>query len=204
MEAADDAREEDVELWKAALDDDTFAKLSEVDTSYATHARSSNFDGRREIHARAKRPPKQNKDEHVTARMVGLTPVKRKLQEEHAKIQEAIQVIDRAREQARINSESQPQQRRPRPLLPGVEQGHAQQHPMTMEMVMVSAPSTMNNLASLHVPLDAMELLETISQIHAETRDVQREIVARLRSINCVISQHGGHGEMEEPSSASV
>ncbi|UIZ20678.1 hypothetical protein KXD40_000850 [Peronospora effusa] len=159
---------------------------------------------RREIHARAQRPPKQNKDDHITAKMAGLTPAKRKLQEEHAKIQELIQVIDRAREQAGLISDSQPQQRRPKLLLAGVEKRHAQQQPTTVEMVMVSPPSTIYNLTSLHVPADPMELMETILQIHVETRDVQREIVARLRSINCVISQHGGHGEMEEPSSVSV
>ena len=298
MEAVDGAREEDVELWKATLDDDdTFTKLSEVDIGYATHVAATsmglvepnhrqeqgatqrpkngatttqrfkrkNFskqlqllclqryaqyardfgrlpdkyetqqllqqsylqflkeggtadepklthaeflklirNRRREIHARAQRPPKQNKDDPITARMARLTPAKRKLQEEHAKIQEVIQVIDRAREQAGLISDPQPQQRRPRPVLAAVEQGHAQQHPTTAEMVMVSPPSTINNLPSLHVPPDPMELMETILQIHVETRDVQREIVARLRSINCVIDQHGGHGEMDEPSSASV
>ncbi|POM72315.1 Hypothetical protein PHPALM_10987 [Phytophthora palmivora] len=186
MEAAGSAREDDVELdlqWKSALDDDAFAKLSEADLGYATHAATSsmgleasqrqeqapsqrvrpgtaatqrfkrkNFskqlqllclqryaqyardfgrlpnkhetqqllqqsylqflkeggapdeprltyaeflklirNRRREIHVRAQRPLKQSKADQVTPRVAVLTPAKRKLQEEHAKIRELIE-----------------------------------------------------------------------------------------------------------------
>ncbi|KAL4109758.1 hypothetical protein PRIC1_001453 [Phytophthora ramorum] len=290
MEAGADV---DVELaWKAAqaaLDDDTFAKLSEADLGYATHAAASsmslerqeqpatqrprlgvaatqrfkrkNFskqlqlmclqryaqyardfgrlpdkhetqqllqqsylqflkeggapdeprlthaeflvlirNRRREINMKAQRPPKQSKDGQVTTtRMAVLTPARRKLQEEQTKIRELIEVIDRAREQAGLIPDAQQQIRRLRPPRSAMAQ---HQHPTAVEMVMVPPPPMMESLPSL--PPDPMEQMEAILQIHQETREVQREIAVRLRSISRVIRQHEGHGDMEEPSSASV
>jgi hypothetical protein len=263
----------DVELlpWKGALDDDAFAKLSEADLGYTTHAASrarpevpatqrfkrKNFskqlqllcltryaqyasdfgrlpdkhetqqllqqsylqflkeggladeprltyaeflklirNRRREIQVRAQRPPKQSKEDQ-TRRLAALTPAKRKLQQEHAKIRELIEVIDRAREQAGLIPDPQQQQRRLRPPQSAVAQTHAQHQ--TVDMVMVPPPM-MESLPPL--PPDPMEQMEAILQIHQETREVQREIAARLRSISRVLNQHEGHGE--EPSSASV
>ncbi|GMF30503.1 unnamed protein product [Phytophthora lilii] len=160
---------------------------------------------RREINARAQRPAKQNKDDQTTARrMAVLTPAKRKLQEEHAKIRELIEVIDRTREQAGLIPDPQ-QNRRLRPPQSSVVQGHSQhqhQHSTAVDMVMVSPPPMMESLPPL--PPDPMEQMEAILQIHQETREVQREIAVRLRSISRVLNQHEGHGDMEEPSSASV
>ncbi|KAG7393486.1 hypothetical protein PHYBOEH_006056 [Phytophthora boehmeriae] len=298
MEAA--AREDDVELaWKAALDDEAFAKLSEADLGYTAHTtmaptaaasmalepnnhrqdpasarprhhvasqrfKRKNFskelqllslqryaqyardfgrlpdkhetqqllqqsylqflkeggapeeprltppeflklirNRRREINTRALRPPKQQKGDQETAqRMAALTPAKRKLQEEHAKIRELIEVIDRTREQAGLLPEQQQQQRRLKPQI--VPQGHVQQpqqHQTPVDVVMVPPPM-IESLPPL--PLDPMEQMEAILQIHQETREVQREIAARLRAISRVINQHDEHGDMEEPSSASV
>ncbi|KAE9047230.1 hypothetical protein PR003_g1183 [Phytophthora rubi] len=157
---------------------------------------------RREINVRAQRPQKQSEDGQVTPRrMAVLTPAKRKLQEEHSKIRELIEVIDRAREQAGLIPDPQ-QNRRLRPQQAVVTQGHSQQqqHQTAVEMVMVPPPPIMESLPPL--PPDPMEQMEAILQIHQETRDVQREIAARLRSISRVMNQHEGHGE--EPSSASV
>ncbi|KAG6579930.1 uncharacterized protein IUM83_11549 [Phytophthora cinnamomi] len=158
---------------------------------------------RREIHVRAQRPQKQSKEGQVSTprRMAVLTPAKRKLQEEHTKIRELIEVIDRAREQAGLIPDPQ-QHRRLRPQQSAVPQPHSQQqqHQSAVEMVMVPPPPMMESLPPL--PPDPMEQMEAILQIHQETRDVQREIAARLRSISRVLNQHEGHGE--EPSSASV
>ncbi|GMF17014.1 unnamed protein product [Phytophthora fragariaefolia] len=156
---------------------------------------------RREIHARAQRPQKQSKDDQAAPRrMAVLTPAKRKLQEEHTKIRELIEVIDRAREQAGLIPDPQ-QSRRLRPQQAAPAQAHSQQHHhQAVEMVMVPPPPMMESLPPL--PPDPMEQMEAILQIHQETREVQREIAARLRSISRVINQHDGHGE--EPSSASV
>ncbi|OWZ21725.1 hypothetical protein PHMEG_0003693 [Phytophthora megakarya] len=297
MEAAGGTREDDVELdlpWKAALDDDTFAKLSEADLGYATHAATSsmglepsqrpeqapiqhvrpgtaatqrfkrkNFskqlqllclqryaqyardfgrlpnkhetqqllqqsylhflkeggapdeprltyaeflklirNRRREIHVRAQQPLKQSKEDQVTPRKIAaLTPAKRKLQEEHAKIRELIEVIDRTREQAGLIPDPQQQNRRLRTQQCAAMHGHAQQHP-TVEVVMVPPSQMMESLPPL--PPDPVEQMETILQIHQETREVQSEIAVRLRSISRVLRQHEGHGDIEEPSSASV
>ncbi|EGZ24694.1 hypothetical protein PHYSODRAFT_480235 [Phytophthora sojae] len=157
---------------------------------------------RREINVRAQRPQKQSKEGQVTPRrMAVLTPAKRKLQEEHTKIRDLIEVIDRTREQAGLIPDPQ-QNRRLRPQQSVVAQGHSQQqqHQTAVEMVMVPPPPMMESLPPL--PPDPMEQIEAILQIHQETREVQREIVARLRSISRVMNQHEGHGE--EPSSASV
>ncbi|KAG7390091.1 hypothetical protein PHYPSEUDO_008794 [Phytophthora pseudosyringae] len=162
---------------------------------------------RREINARLLRPPMQNKGDQVTLKKTtGLTPAKRKLQEEHAKIRELIEVIDRTREQAGLIPDLQQQNRRLRPQQSSaVVQGNTQQqqqHSTTVEMVMAPPPPMMEGLPPLQ--LNPMEQMEAILQIHQETREVQREIAARLRSISRVIRHHEGHGDMEEPSSASV
>ncbi|CAH0519110.1 unnamed protein product [Peronospora belbahrii] len=296
METVDSAREEeDVEMWKAALDEDAFDKLSETDISYATtHVSTSmnlepsqrqeqssthrlrigattrqrfkrkNFskqlqllclqryaqyardyghlpvkyetqqilqqsylqflkeggtadeprlthaeflklirNRRREINVRLQCPSKQNKDEHVTVRkMAALTPAKRKLQEEHAKIQELMEVIDRAREQTGSTLDLGRQERRLRSQQAAVKPSHAQQHQQQLPTTV--APSTTNNVPSLRMPSDSIGPMEAILQIHLETREVQREIVARLRSISRIISQHESHGDIETPPSASV
>ncbi|KAF4030517.1 hypothetical protein GN244_ATG17691 [Phytophthora infestans] len=147
---------------------------------------------RSEINARAQRPPKQIKDDQEASKKAALTPAKRKLEEDRAKIREFIEIIDRTREQTGLIPDPQHQNRRVRPL-------HSAQYQTTVDMVMVPG---MEGLPSL-TP-DPMEQMEAILQIHQETREVQREIAARLRTISRVIRQHEGHGDMEEPSSASV
>ncbi|KUF76913.1 hypothetical protein AM587_10010212 [Phytophthora nicotianae] len=147
---------------------------------------------RSEINARAQRPPKQGKDAQEMSKKEALTPAKRKLQEERAKIREFIEIIDRTREQTGLIPDPQHQNRRLRPQ-------HSAQHQTTVEMVMVPGMESLPPLTP-----DPMEQMEAILQIHQETREVQREIAARLRSISRVIRQHEGHGDLEEPSSASV
>ncbi|KAG2782353.1 hypothetical protein JG687_00003880 [Phytophthora cactorum] len=149
---------------------------------------------RSEINARAQRPPKQCKDEQEVSKRAVLTPAKRKLQEERAKICEYIEIIDRTREQTGLIPDPQHQNRRLRPQL-----SSQTQHRTTVEMVMVPGMESLAPLTS-----DPMEQMEAILQIHQETREVQREIAARLRSISRIIREHEGHGDMEEPSSASV
>ncbi|CAI5742683.1 unnamed protein product [Hyaloperonospora brassicae] len=165
---------------------------------------------RREIHARAQRvPPLLNKPDEGTAKTkVVLTPAKQKLQEEHAKIREFIDVIDRAREQARLGSDPQQQQQQQRLRAQQFVVGHdtcAQQrqslHLATGRDVTGSA-SMMESLPLL--PVDPMEQVETILQIYQETRDVQREIMETLRKISCVMNQHESQGDVGEPPSASV
>uniref|UniRef100_M4C3M4 Uncharacterized protein n=1 Tax=Hyaloperonospora arabidopsidis (strain Emoy2) TaxID=559515 RepID=M4C3M4_HYAAE len=302
--------DEDVELWKAALGDDSFAKISEDDIGYASHAAASSIDAdsseqqqvvprrsrqgtttatttttttttqrykrknfskqlqllclesyaqyardvgrlpdkhgtqqilqqsyvqflkqggaaeeprlthaeflklirnrRREIHARAQRvPPQLDRHDHVTVKtMVALTPAKRKLQQEHAKIREFIDVIDRARQQAGLVSDPQQQQHqrlRVQQFVVGHDtcaQQRQPQHLVIRDEGTGSSPSMMENLPLL--PVDPMEQAETILQIYQETRDVQREIMETLRTISRVISQHESHGDADEPSSASV
>ncbi|RLN06301.1 hypothetical protein BBJ28_00008848 [Nothophytophthora sp. Chile5] len=169
---------------------------------------------RREINARAQRPPKlQRKEDEATAarRMAALTPAKRKLQEEHAKIRELIEVIDRAREQAGlIPDQHQRPQRLPLKPQSTVASTNARHHQLQqlyhtsvpLNGVVVAPPSMMESLPPL--PPDPHEQMETILQLHHETREVQREIAERMRSISRAIRQHEEHEDLEEPSSASV
>ncbi|KAL3672410.1 hypothetical protein V7S43_003094 [Phytophthora oleae] len=146
---------------------------------------------RREINVRAQRPLKRGKEDQVVPKKTALTPAKKKLHEEHAKIREFIEIIDRAREQAGLIPDAQQQNRLLKP-----------QHSSAVEMVMVPPSQMMVGLTTLQP--EPMEQMEAILQIHQETREVQREIAVRLRSISRVIRQHEGHGDLEEPSSASV
>ncbi|KAK1934234.1 hypothetical protein P3T76_011437 [Phytophthora citrophthora] len=143
---------------------------------------------RREINARAQRPLKQGKEDQAMPKKTTLTPAKKKLHEEHAKIREFIEIIDRTREQAG--------------LIPDTQQQNRSLKSSAVEMVMVPSSQMMVGLTSLQS--EPMEQMEAILQIHQETREVQREIAVRLRSISRVIRQHEGHDDLEEPSSASV
>lgn len=133
-----------------------------------------------------------------------LSAAKRKLQEEHARIYELIEIIDQAREQSGLVSDHQQQQNQsarpvvrngkrrlsnksPSPLLSQQQQTIAHEHHHQQHQQMAADPN---------------EQLHAIFRIQQETLEIQREIAERLKVIRLhrSLRQH----DPMEPSSASV
>lgn len=111
---------------------------------------------------------------------------KRKLQQEHAKIYELIEIIDQAREQSG--------------LVPDHHHHHhlqrSERHLVVKQPPPLQPPLVPEQLA------DPQDQIELIFQIQQETLEIQREIADRLKVIRLHRSMRQ-HDSME-PSSASV
>lgn len=106
---------------------------------------------------------------------------KRKLQQEHAKIHELIEIIDQAREQSGLVQEVRHHHQSPRHLV----DKHVDELPPPPDLV------------------DPQDQINAIFHIYEQTRAIQREITERLEAIRRHRLMLRHHDSME-PSSASV
>ncbi|KAI9923125.1 hypothetical protein PsorP6_001651 [Peronosclerospora sorghi] len=153
--------------------------------------------------------------------VAALTPAKRKLHEEQAKIRALIEIIDQARDHHQHPTrgkgtssvgEEDPPPHRQQPRRRGPEPD-ATEPPAPIELALGSPPSSSCVLESFQpvVPSTSSSSTPVVDQVdailhtHDEIRAIQREIRTRVRSISRFIrQQEQRHSEMDEPSSASL
>ncbi|GAB9462518.1 hypothetical protein Gpo141_00000007 [Globisporangium polare] len=127
-----------------------------------------------------------------------LSAAKRKLQQEHARIYELIEIIDQAREQSGLASDQQQQQNQSaRPL-----QRNGKRRLSNKSASPLLSQQTISHEHQQQMAVDPNAQIHAIFRIQQETLEIQREIAERLK----VISLHRSlrqHDPME-PSSASV
>ncbi|KAF1332359.1 hypothetical protein FI667_g3675, partial [Globisporangium splendens] len=129
-----------------------------------------------------------------------LSAAKRKLQQEHAKIYELIEIIDQAREQSGLVPEHHHHHSQPHhhshlrhPI------GRTERHHLMLKPSPLVATQEPPQVPPLADPQDQIDL---IFQLQQETLEIQREIAERLKVIR--LRRSVRQNDSMEPSSASV
>lgn len=133
-----------------------------------------------------------------------LSAAKRKLQEEHARIYELIEIIDQAREQSGLVSDHHQQQQNQsaRPVVRNGKRRLSNKSPSPLLSQQQQTIAHEHHHQHQQMAIDPNEQLHAIFRIQQETLEIQREIAERLKVIRLhrSLRQH----DPMEPSSASV
>lgn len=132
-----------------------------------------------------------------------LSAAKRKLQEEHARIYELIEIIDQAREQSGLVSDHQSQNQNQQTTRPVQRNGKRRLSAKSSSPQQAIALGRQHQHHSQQLAAgDVNDQINAIFRIQQETLEVQREIAERLK----VIRLHRSLRQLDpmEPSSASV